>query len=81
MGTMNISLPDPMKSWVEEQAKTGRYANTSDYVRDLIRRDRARREAIAEIQAAVDAGLSSGSATSLDRSTFKSRMHTKYAGE
>lgn len=81
MGTMNISLPDPMKSWVEEQAKTGRYANTSDYVRDLIRRDRARREAIAEIQAAVDAGLSSGSATSLDRSTFKSRMHAKYAGE
>lgn len=81
MGTMNISLPDPMKSWVEEQAKTGRYANTSDYVRDLIRRDRARREAIAEIQAAVDAGLSSGSATSLDRSTFKSRMLAKYAGE
>jgi len=81
MGTMNISLPDPMKNWVEEQAKTGRYANSSDYVRDLIRRDRARREAIAEIQAAVDAGLSSGSATSLDRSTFKSRMHAKYAGE
>ncbi|GGO62186.1 antitoxin ParD1/3/4 [Roseovarius pacificus] len=81
MGTMNISLPDQMKNWVEEQAKTGRYANSSDYVRDLIRRDRARREAIAEIQAAVDAGLSGGPATSLDRSTFKSRMHAKYAGE
>ncbi len=37
MGTMNISLPDPMKSWVEDQAKSGRYANSSDYVRDLIR--------------------------------------------
>lgn len=36
MGTMNISLPDPMKSWVEDQAKSGRYANSSDYVRDLI---------------------------------------------
>ena len=81
MGTMNISLPDPMKSWVEEQAKTGRYANSSDYVRDLIRRDRARREAIAEIQSAVDAGLASGPAVPLDRSTFKSRMRTKYAGE
>lgn len=34
MGTMNISLPDPMRSWVEEQAKAGRYANSSDYVRD-----------------------------------------------
>lgn len=81
MSTMNISLPDPMKNWVEEQAKTGRYANSSDYVRDLIRRDRARREAIAEIQAAVGAGLSSGPAASLDRSTFKSRMHAEYAGE
>ena len=57
MGTMNISLPDPMKSWVEDQAKSGRYANSSDYVRDLIRRDRTRHEAIAEIQAAVDVGL------------------------
>ena len=81
MGTMNISLPDPMKNWVEEQAKTGRYANTSDYIRDLIRRDRARSEAIAEIQAAVDSGLASGAAATLDRSTFKSRMHAKYAGE
>ena len=81
MGTMNISLPDPMKSWVEEQAKTGRYANSSDYVRDLIRRDRTRSEAIAEIQKAVDTGLSSGTAAPLDRITFKSRMHAKYARE
>ena len=28
-----------MKEWVEAQARTGRYANASDYVRDLIRRD------------------------------------------
>ncbi|MFU8866187.1 MAG: type II toxin-antitoxin system ParD family antitoxin [Rhodobacterales bacterium] len=81
MGTMNISLPDPMKSWVEEQAKSGRYANSSDYVRDLIRRDRARREAIDEIQSAVDAGLASGLAVPLDRSMFKSRMRVKYAGK
>ncbi|MGX0905189.1 antitoxin ParD1/3/4 [Roseovarius sp. MBR-79] len=81
MGTMNISLPDPMKTWVEEQAKTGRYANSSDYVRDLIRRDRARREAISEIQATVDEGLASGPAAPLDRSTFKAQMRAKYARE
>lgn len=79
MGTMNISLPDPMKSWVEQQAKAGRYANSSDYVRDLIRRDRARSEAIEEIQAAVDIGLASGPATPLDRSRFKSRMRALHA--
>ncbi len=79
MGTMNISLPDPMKSWVEDQAKSGRYANSSDYVRDLIRRDRLRHEAIAEIQAAVDAGLASGPATPIDRADFKSRMRASHA--
>jgi antitoxin ParD1/3/4 len=81
MGTMNISLPDPMKSWVEDQAKSGRYANSSDYVRDLIRRDRMRHEAIEEIQAAVDAGIASGPAKSLDRKAFKARMLVKHAGE
>ena len=38
MATMNVSLPDPMKDWVEAQTRTGRYSNASDYVRDLIRR-------------------------------------------
>ena len=48
MGTMNVSLPDAMKDWVEERVKTGRYANASDYVRDLIRRDQQKREALIE---------------------------------
>lgn len=60
MATMNVSLPDPMKDWVEAQAKTGRYSNASDYVRDLIRRDQARADKIAEMQRFVDDGLRSG---------------------
>jgi antitoxin ParD1/3/4 len=80
MGTMNISLPDPMKSWVESQSKSGRFANSSDYVRDLIRRDRMRSEAIAELQSAIDAGLASGPATPLDRDTFKGQMRAQNAG-
>lgn len=39
MATMNISLPQQMKDWVEAQTADGRYANSSDYIRDLIRRD------------------------------------------
>lgn len=81
MGTMNISLPDPMKSWVEDQTKSGRYANSSDYVRDLIRRDRARQEAVAELQTAIDAGLASGPAAPLDREAFKARMRAGNAGK
>lgn len=70
MATMNVSLPDPMKNWVETQAKSGRYGNASDYVRDLIRRDQERQSAIAEIQKLVDEGLSSGPTKPFDAEAF-----------
>lgn len=63
MATMNVSLPASMKEWVEAQAETGRYANTSDYVRDLIRRDQERNDKIAAMQRFVDEGLKSGIGT------------------
>jgi antitoxin ParD1/3/4 len=44
MATMTISLPDPLKDWIEAQIRHGDYASVSDYVRDLVRRDRDRRE-------------------------------------
>ena len=44
MATMTVSLPDPMKDLIEAQIRQGEYASASDYVRDLVRRDRARRE-------------------------------------
>jgi antitoxin ParD1/3/4 len=60
MATMNVSLPDAMKDWVEAQARGGRYSNASDYVRDLIRRDQERAARIAHMQRQVDEGLASG---------------------
>ena len=60
MATMNVSLPDPMKDWVEQQTRDGRYSNASDYVRDRIRRDQERRAKIAQMQKFVAEGLDSG---------------------
>lgn len=60
MATMNVSLPDAMKEWVETQAQTGRYSNASDYVRDLIRRDQERAGGLAELQRLLTEGLDSG---------------------
>jgi len=60
MATMNVSLPDPMKAWVEDQAKGGKYGNASDYVRDLIRKDQDRQHKIAQFQKLVSDGLESG---------------------
>jgi len=60
MATMNVSLPDAMKDWVEGRADTGRYSNASDYVRDLIRRDQERAARIEAMQHLVDEALASG---------------------
>ena len=42
MGTMNISLPELLKSFVDEQVSRRGYATSSEYVRDLIRADQDR---------------------------------------
>lgn len=60
MATMNVSLPEQMKAWVERQSESGRYGNASDYIRDLIRRDQERHEAVAELQRLVEEGRASG---------------------
>ncbi len=41
MATMNVSLPDPMRDYVQNRIDSGQYASVSDYVRDLIRRDQS----------------------------------------
>ncbi len=74
MSTMNVSLPAEMKAWVERQSERGRFSNSSDYVRDLIRRDQAREAMIVEVQAAVDAALASGPADVFDPAEFKAGM-------
>ena len=77
MATMNISLPDQMKAWVEDQSRDGRYGNVSDYVRDLIRRDQARRAAVAELQVLVDEGLASGPSQPFDMDAFLARKRAQ----
>lgn len=42
MGTMNISLPDPLKAFVEQQVAQGGYGTSSEYIRELIRKDQDR---------------------------------------
>jgi antitoxin ParD1/3/4 len=42
MATMNISLPEALKAFVDEQVARGVYGSTSEYVRELIRRDHER---------------------------------------
>jgi len=59
MATMNISLPDQMKEWVERRAASGRYSNSSDVLRDLIREAQDREAAgfSPEIIAAIEGAM------------------------
>lgn len=63
MATMNISMPDPMRDWVQEQIEGGKYASSSDYVRDLIRQDQARVDKVQALQTAITKGVESGIST------------------
>jgi antitoxin ParD1/3/4 len=60
MATMNVSLPDAMKEWVEDQTQSGSYGNSSDYVRDLIRQDQERKRKIAAMDVLVEEAIASG---------------------
>lgn len=42
MSTMNISLPDSLKAFVDEQVSQRGYGSSSEYLRELIRRDQDR---------------------------------------
>lgn len=44
MATLNVSLPDQLRSWITEQVGEGRYSSASDYLRYLIREDMRHQE-------------------------------------
>jgi len=60
MATMNVSVPDAMRDWVEQRIEGGHYASASGYVRDLIRRDQARSDEHAALIAALVEGEAGG---------------------
>jgi antitoxin ParD1/3/4 len=56
MQTMNISLPEPLKEFVDHQVAEGRYSSVSEYVRELIRQDE-KRKAQERLEALLLEGL------------------------
>ena len=58
MQSMNISLPEPLKQFVDAQISQGRYSSTSEYMRELIRADE-KRKAEELLEAKLLEGLSS----------------------
>ena len=66
MGTMNISLPDALRSFVDRQVASRGYGTSSEYVRELIRRDQDRQR----LRGLLLDGADSAPASTADRARF-----------
>jgi antitoxin ParD1/3/4 len=71
MSTMNISLPEALKTFVDEQVSQRGYATSSEYVRELIRKDQDR----LQLRGLLLAGASSSPAATADAAYFE-RLRT-----
>ncbi len=63
---MNISLPDQLKEFVDDQVGSGRYSSVSEYVRELIRDDE-KRKLQDKLEAMLMEGIQSGAPTEMTR--------------
>jgi antitoxin ParD1/3/4 len=66
MQTMNISLPEQLKEFVDDQVGSGRFSSVSEYVRDLIRDDE-KRKAREKLEALLMEGIQSSGPTEMTR--------------
>ena len=71
MATLNISMPDQMREYIESRVKMGEYQSASDYLRDLIRHDKE------EIDILLTEGLNSGESESFNIDRIRQRAKGK----
>lgn len=80
MQSMNISLPDPLKEFVDGQIAQGRYSSASEYIRELIRADE-KHKAEEQLEAKLLEGLNGGESilTAADWKTLRAEALAKLA--
>lgn len=66
MSTMNISLPEALRDFVDNQVGARGYASSSEYIRELIRRDQDRQH----LRQLLLEGAASGQAVTADENYF-----------
>ena len=60
MDSMNISIPDQMKDWVQAQIQAGNFPDAGAYVEELIRRDRSEKESAQNLFRELQKGIAQG---------------------
>ena len=56
---MSFALPEPLRAYIDERVRSGQYGNTSEYLRELIRRDQDQ-QARRRLRELIEEGLQSG---------------------
>jgi len=74
-----ITVTEQQDNWIKAQIAAGEFTNDSEYIRDLIRRDQARKADIEAIRAALIEGEQSGISEPFDGDLFKKEMIKKHA--
>jgi len=69
MTSLNVSLPESMREWIDEQVKTGGYGTASEFVREVIREAQKNR-ARQELEAKLLEGINSGPATEMTKADW-----------
>lgn len=59
--TMSFALPEAMRHYIDARVASGHYGNTSEYIRDLIRKDQEE-QAVQRLRGLIEEGLASGPA-------------------
>ena len=73
-----ITLTDQQDDWIKAQVEAGNYANDSEYIRDLIKREQERSAEIETIRAALIEGETSGKPKRFDASAFRRRLRSAH---
>jgi len=69
--SMNVSLPKTLRSFVDERVSSSSYTSASEYVRELIRKDREHRAAKDRLEELLLEGLASGPAEPFEDDFFE----------
>ena len=80
MTTMNISLPDNLKGFVDIQVQTGGYSTSSEYIRELIREDQ-KKKLEQKLSSLLVEGIQSGPPVPADAAYWKAKRERLSAGE
>lgn len=74
---MSFALPESMREYIDARVRSGDYGNTSEYLRELIRRDQ-NEQAAARLRGLIADGLASGPGRTVDEQFIDELRHRAF---